>query len=920
MITFLEQVAEEIIHLPSEKVLVIFPTQRACREFRKLYSQKKNAVSRLPVILPIAELLENLSAPGVADELTLLLKLKEVYDHLFIPEKFESFLPYAQQILSDFNEIDRQMLDSSRLFQEVRDIKELDELFKPDSEEANFIKNFWAEFLSLPITPLQSSFLSYWRQLPELYSRFKKELLNSDIAYEGMAWRFIADTIAEQHYFDSFNKVVFAGFYALNSSEEVILKHLQEKNKLSVYIDADQVYVENGFHEAGHFLRRGFLKDYIHTWIGNYLNFPKESYIVKGCNGRFSIAREIASSLDQDIRKDTEYGVQKQRVVVLADETLLYPLLYQCSNIGIRLNASMGFPLKHHPVFRLLQMLKIARSFSLEDQTEVLKNRFYEELKDDPLISSMLRTVPSLSGEGEYTISEAELKELLFPAERNIQSDASRIHEFMRRIHFSEDNWMFDVHKHAVHALETGIRLLSLHQELLSLTVWWQLLLEHFGRQRIPFLADKDSGIPVVGFLESRIMDYDVVYIAPLNEGTLPSNATSKSLIPYSLRKAYHLPCKEEQDAVTAYHFYRLLQRATDIRFYYNTDLNATGGGERSRYLFQIQNDIIAKFPPKYTEYLQQDTKVSSEETRAIEIKKTVDVLDKLRKRFGNISNDGNSVHTNGISASAINSYVLCPLKFYFDQVAGIRPEVENKGLIAGNFGNVLHKCMETVYSSKGLISAAEIKAIKTGVKNIVDFAIKEVYELPVSSGHDYLMKGVLTELVSRILKYDEENAPFDIVGLEEHLNVHLMTDNGNSITLKGIIDRLDQHNGLIRILDYKTGNDKIQTADEDNKLFKDPGYKVNLQLMVYALLVSEYYPDLNIPMKAGIFRMREFDEGIEWLYNNEVIPDERIANFKTGLLELIDEIFNAEKPFLQTDDAKRCRFCDYKFLCNRSI
>ena len=917
MKSFLEFTADELIPFPAEKVLIVFPTQRACREFKKIYSGKKKTVSRLPFILPIAGLLENLSAPVVADDLTLVLLLKEVYDQYFVPDQFETFLPFGQQVIDDFNEIDRQLINAEHLFQEVKDLKEMDERFGPGSEEAEYIKNFWSEFLTTPYTPLQTSFLNYWKQLPELYHGLREKLKSKGLAYEGMAWRHVAETLPQQTYFHQYDKIVFAGFYALNTTEEAMFRYLQTLSKLILLVDADMLYADNPHHEAGLFFRKGFLKERSNfNKIGSFLTEPKKSYLVKGCNGRFSIAREIAITLKNDLQEESTSGVKSKRIVVLADETLLYPLLHQCSLLGLPLNASMGFPLKHHPLYRILQLIRSSRGYSSEEKTEVLKNRLIQEFLDDPLVAMAYDESAFATTSDKKDAIIFAIRNILFPIHTDIDSESQELIKFIMSFRFPKESWMHDVHFHSLHAIETGIKLLALHKKDLSLTVWWQLLLDHFSRQRIPFSSDRESGIPVVGFLESRILDFDVVYIAPLNEGSLPSNAASKSLIPYSLRKAYHLPCKEEQDAVTAYHFYRLLQRASELRFYYNTDLNATGGGERSRYLFQIHQDILKNHPPGAINYQLQNSSVQDQTISPVQINKNSAIIEKLKARFdGKVLPGG---HITGLSASALNSYIHCSLKFYFDQIAGIRPDDEPEGLVAGNFGNVLHKCMENAYKEINQVDSDFIVSIKSNVQSIVEKSIKEAYDHPVSSGHDYLMKGVIIELVQRIINFDEQHTPFEIIGLEENLNLVIKTENAGDVSIKGIIDRIDLQNGFIRILDYKTGNDKVESMPETAKLFSDPSYKVNIQLMLYTLLVSEYYPDLEQPLQAGIFRMRQFDEGVEWLNEGEAITASTIDEFKSGLTTLIEEIYNPAVPFSQTDDIKRCRNCDYRHLCSR--
>ena len=915
MITFLEKVADDLLDHPPESLLVIFPSRRACQEFRKIYTRKKGRVSRLPVILSISDLPEQLDTTVVADEVTLILLLKEIFDQLYGVESFESFLPFGRQILDDFNEIDRQSIDATQLFEEVRDLKLLDERFGPGSEENEFIKNFWKEFLTPPYTPLQNSFLSYWKQLPELYLSLQKRLTENNIAYEGLMWRQLARSVDQQTYFKKFDIIAFSGFYALNKTEETLLEALKKTGKLKLYIDADELYVNNTFHEAGWFLRKGYLSD-VDKWKGNYFDITKESYLVRGCNGRFSIARELALQLSSELLEESTTGTKKSRIVVLADESLLYPFLHHCENLKIPVNASMGFPLKHHPVFKLLQQIKHLKKYTEAELTATIRQRFLEEFYADPVIADTFKKhIDSKDDHQEKVLFNPDLENLLFASGNSIEGEITRLISFLEKLSYGE-NWMQDVHLHAVQIIRTGISLLSIHQEQLTPSVWWYLLLEYIAEQRVPFFSDQDSGIPVVGFLESRTLDFEVVHIAPLNEGCLPAKAISKSLIPYSIRKAYHMPCKEEQDAVTAYHFYRLLQRASCIRFYYNTNLDANGGGEKSRYLHQIQQEIISRIPPEKTEFSIQESLVVPLEIQPIRIDKNAAVMSRLKQRF---CPDPSDSRKRGFSASALNTYISCSLRFYFDQIAGIRPDDTSEALVGGHFGNVLHRCMQLIYDQKKQIQPGDVLEAGKYLDEILHRAVKESYGKPVDSGHDYLMTEVLKQLVYRILQYDRNQAPFEIIGLEDELHISFPISDGNFIGLKGIIDRLDIHEGKLRILDYKTGQDSIQKNNTIEKLFSDPAYKLNFQLMLYCLLVNEYYPDLELPMITGIFRMRQFDDGIEWLEEGNPIPFHDLEDFKLHLSKLIIDIMNPAIPFEQTTETDRCTFCDYRYLCRRA-
>ncbi|MBK9321128.1 MAG: hypothetical protein IPM91_21540 [Bacteroidetes bacterium] len=358
MKSFLEKVVTATIELPPRKTLILFPTQRACQEYRKIIAATKKDADWLPAILPIRDLLLNLKAPLLADDLTLLLELYEVHRELFKEEEFEKFISYGQQLIDDFNEIDRQAINPDSLFEEINDLKSLEARFFARRRRFRIHQKFLVGVYPDSLTPLQDQFLLYSKQLSVLYHEFRKRLESKNLSYEGMAWRKVADTMAEQDYFSKYSTVIFAGFYALNKTEEKVMEALRKQGKLMLLRDADTFYTDNRIHEAGMFFRKGMLADSSIPWLEDCFSIPKEVYCVKGCSGRFAIARELASSLHHRQQQRELSNQNESLVVVLADESLLFPLLHFCGRLGITTNPSMGFSLKHHPLIRLMHLIK----------------------------------------------------------------------------------------------------------------------------------------------------------------------------------------------------------------------------------------------------------------------------------------------------------------------------------------------------------------------------------------------------------------------------------------------------------------------------------------------------------------------------------------------------------------------------------
>ena len=915
MDSFLRQIACQTLDFSPESTLFIFPTQRACQEFRKEYIRIRGGFGMLPGIISIRDLLTRLDAPPVADDITLLLELHRCHCSLFDKVEMDDFLAYGQQVLDDFNEIDRQLIDATTIFRQINNQKSLEDQFRHDTEEYEFLKNFWTEFFAgKVIAGLRESFLKYWSQLPALYEAFRKRLAEKNMAYEGMAWRHVAENIASQTYFDRKDNVIPAGFYALNEAEALIFEHLKKQSKLRLFRDADVLYTNNQQHEAGIFFRRGILSDSEIPWNGSHFEQPKDSYLVKGCNGRYAIARELANDLSAALKENPAES-SDDTVVVFSDESLLFPFLHHCALLNIPLNPSMGFPVKHHPLMRIIHQLKKARKTNLHESGEGIQFRFLEDFCSDPLIRDCFPFEENGTGNGQ-PLFNVFLREALLSPPRDSSTEKEKLLGLLGRFHFSESDWISHLHTAFLNAVKRICNLLELHEEVLPVNTWWKLLIQHLEAERVPFSTGNDGGIAVMGFLETRLLDFRNVIIAPLNEGVLPTDTASSSLIPYAIRKAFHLPCKEEQQAITAYHFYRLLQRASNITLYYNTDLNDTGGGERSRYLLQLHHELILSKKPKRLNYLQQVSKIEPETMTPLVVKKTMEIIELMQERFC-IGEDGSV--SRGFSASALNSYIACSLRFYLDHVVYLRPKDKAVGLSAGEFGNVLHKAMEHIYDGTRETTQDLFENLHPRVESIVDLAIREAYGKPADSGHDYLMKDVLVHLVRRILRFDEKNSPFRVIGLESKLTSSLETTRaGRLVGLKGTIDRIDSHGREWRVLDYKTGQEKPLDVESMENIFNDSAYKLNLQLFLYALLVHDNFKDEHQPLKTGIFHLRSSGEGITWLNEGNPVNISQLQEFRTGLAALVDEIFNTDKDFVQTEDLDKCRYCSYQGLCNR--
>ncbi|MFM9056685.1 MAG: PD-(D/E)XK nuclease family protein [Bacteroidota bacterium] len=440
---------------------------------------------------------------------------------------------------------------------------------------------------------------------------------------------------------------------------------------------------------------------------------------------------------------------------------------------------------------------------------------------------------------------------------------------------------------------------------------WWELLIRQLQSVRISFETSPE-GIPVMGFLETRVLDFNSVFIATLNEGTLPSSAVSSSLIPYALRKAYRLPCREEQQAVTAYHFYRLLQRAQKIQLYYNVQLNSMGAGEKSRYLYQLNLDVIRKNPPAVARYLSQSPKINPPANAAFEIPKKPEILDKIRSKY--LDSPENRDKKQGLSASVLRTYIDCPMKFYLSKVAGLRNDQSPDHIDKPTFGNILHRAMELAYPVNTVLSKEFIELRKKSIDELLETALRDKYGRNTQYGHDYLMKGVLKRLIKKIMEHDSKNPGFTLEGTEVELNTSLELPNGARILLKGNIDRLERRGNCLDIIDYKTGNDKISNKPPE-KLIEKNENKTDFQLFFYAMLVRKTR-GTHETIRSGIMKLKTKE--LLFLNKEEPVTNEQLDSFEQGIIQLVSELLDPDVPFRMTTDSKPCTYCDFNVLCQR--
>jgi CRISPR/Cas system-associated exonuclease Cas4 (RecB family) len=924
MQTFIQTLAAKIVteHAGNDmsNILVVFPSRRACLFFKKELTTLIQQPVWAPSVLPFSEVMKKMTDKKIPDSLTLIFELYKVYSKYIPGEPFEHFYSWGQMMLSDFDEIDRYMVSARRLFTNIADLKNIDASMVPGEDELAAIRKFREDILGKEDDPgrLRGEFMKLWNSLGNIYADFTAELVSRDMAYEGLAQRMAAET-NDISGFASYDRIIFAGFYSFTRTEETILKKFLAEGKTTLVNDSDHYYLNAKGQEAGsYFGKNVFDKKHVVSEPLRELAEGTKNITVTGVALKSAQATVMAGDL-RNLAVKEDFSLS-DCAIVLPDENMLFPTLYSLPEEADNINITMGYPAGQTPAYRLaesiIRMYRNARTnasgtmqFYHQDVLEIIRHPYVmvtdpkgiekwmtlykekkwiriacEDLNQDEapdIFKCIFKTLPDLTLFPDHLLQS--LHALLSVTQHAI--DKEFLYFICKRIQRLQD-----VLKN--HVKNTGI------------TIFLGLYREALQNERIPFEGEPLKGLQIMGFLETRALDFSNVFILSMNEGTLPANTRYPSYIPYSLRKGWRLPVYEDHDAVQAYHFYRLLQRADNIFFYYNTEVRAVSGGEKSRYLLQVIHELAAANPNIRLTQRMVSVPLHDQEIRPVVIEKNDAIMNRLRERK--------------FSASALNMYINCKLQYYFKYVAGIKPPDTVKDEIAANeFGNILHYAMEFLYEPDTEITEERIGMLKGSAKDAVLRAfLKQFPGRDPDEGQHVIIRSIIGQLVEKILDTDKNDVPFRVIGAEEKMeNILRLGQDGTEIMIQGNIDRVDQINGHYRVLDYKTGKVDLKHGDVE-ELFTNPDKKAIFQTYLYAWHYLKKHPGKMT--RIGIYPLKALSGGIDYLADGKLFDEAGIGEFEARLKRLFAELLDADVPFTPAEDEKRCVYCDYREFCGR--
>lgn len=944
---FLKELAEDIIsnNLQLDKLTIVFPNRRAALFFNKYLTESLSNPSWSPRLLSIEEFFSGLSDLQEPDRLSLIFRLYKVYTSVLKNEEpFDQFYFWGEMLLRDFDEVDKYLIDAQLLFKDLSQLKELDETFDYLTEEQkDFLKQFWTGFEEKPSLS-KDEFLKIWRKLPEVYTRFTKALRKESLGYEGMIHREVAgrikSTTLPKEYADS-TGIIFAGFNALTRAEETIISHFVE-NGSKIYWDADAYYVSDKRQEAGQFIRQYQL----HPVLGNSFNAElpasfksKKQIRLTGVPQRIGQAKLVGQEVGEELLKGLD---PEKTVIVLPDESMLLPILHSLPPSLENVNVTMGYPLRNTPLYNLLDLLlelQVQRKgnyFSHRQVTAILGHAYIQAVDN----SNALRLRKEIIDKNRVFLTADDLH-----VENSILAEIFKIIEPVQATEylvkvidrlgagFSEQQsfdreYAFHFHRH-LSRLHEILKESSNHPEWRGFQkLFRQIVLS----QKIPFTGEPLKGLQVMGVLETRNLDFENVFIISLNEGMLPASAKQGSYIPHSIRKAYRLPTYEHQDAIYAYLFYRLLQRSEHIHLYYNTEPDILGNGEMSRYVQQLVYESglnVDQF------ILHNPIEVNT--TSEVTIRKTPEVISLLDKyKVGG---------ERELTPSALNDFIECRLRFYLKHLAQLKePNEVEEDLDARVFGNLLHNIIHWFYEGLkekrgGVIEREELTNQQKKVDELIDRAFREHYHLDADKPVDYqgqrvIVKEIVREFVLKILEKDALYTPFTIEMLESKISIPLQLKNGIELRLAGKIDRADEKNGAVRVIDYKTGKDEID-FESIGSLFSREGKrsKSAFQTILYAWLYEGHLasgtttPRTINSLTPGLMNRKNlFDD--EFTFGHRMgkgrdkveVHDVRpyLTEFTEQLHLILEDLYHPDVPFSQTTEEKHCAYCPYNEICRR--
>ena len=937
------------------RIVVVFPNKRAALFMNEYMARMAGKPMWSPAYTTISELFGKHSEYVVGDSIKLVCDLhKSFVKCTGIDETLDHFYGWGELLLTDFDDIDKNMADADKIFCNLKDIHELDDLSYLTDEQRELLKRFFANFSHDQETELKKRFLSLWSHFGDIYHDYNQRLRNQGIGYEGAIYREVATRKDIEFEYDTY---IFVGFNLLQKVEQELFANLKKAGKAHFYWDFDTYYMPRNnsayTNAAGKYIAM-YLEDFPNELdvcsadIYQNMRRPKDVSFVMASTE--NIQARYAS---QWLREEGRCLAGRKTAVVMCDEAILAPIIQSLPPEADKVNITSGFPLGMTPIASFVSLLLDTYTSGIAGKGTCYRAQYASKL----LRHAYTRYISDKANDVYATIKE---QHLVYPdhATLTMNGEDQGLALLFKTINIGN--------VHLLHHVETIIKLIGVNakdtedaflQESVfrmytiinrleqlaangdmdvDINTLRRLIKQLIAAATIPFHGEPVVGIQIMGVLETRNLDFKHLLLLSCNEGNMPKGVNDSSFIPYAIRKAHGLTTIDNKVAIYSYYFHRLLQRAEDITIVYNNTTDNGHTGEMSRFMLQMMVDGQQKI--KHYNLLADNSPIAH---KPKSVSKAGSIKEKL---------DG----MKSLSPSAINRYIKCPLMFFYQYVASIKePDCEDDVVDNRMFGNIFHKSAQLIYDdimshNNGRIEKASIQKYlntKGLLESIVDrafneelFKVKNSMRSPYYNGLHLINRKVLIEYLRQLLHSDQRTAPFEMLALEDavYTQIAFETEDNNvrKIRIGGIIDRLDRvtdaRTGVstIRVVDYKTGIQATRKIKEIEEIFSDMNISQKhsdyyLQAILYSLIVdnsTKYNKQKDCVSPALLFVKQASKENYDPVLE---IDSQKIANvreykveFEQHLKEVLHDIFNTNLPFTPTTDNTRCDKCAYRRIC----
>ncbi len=940
---FVDKVAAYIKEssIPLDNWVIILPSERAKHYIQQAVFNVYKKPIFSPEILTINQWVKHHTPEAILNKTRLLLNLFEVHTHQgkeAIDSVFDEFMTWGNILLSDFDEMERYLIDSKYLFRNLKDIKEIEN---------------WSFGEGMELSERQKRFMDFWDRLPGYYLEFNEKLANKNATYGGKSYRNLAENIDRVFSKNKNAHFLFCGFNALSLAEKKIIKQLKQLGRGHLLIDADVYYYNDNQHEAGAFLRdtTNYLGIKNPEYIGNSIGTQTKNIELISCSQSTGQVKAIGSLLES-------FSPEKiaGSLVLLADESLIVPLINTIPNKVGKANITLGLPLKNSSVRTWVDLIfKIQEGIIKYKKVTVYHKDLLSFWNHPFIIAMMNKEEEKLIHEQEKGIRKFnrifqqvskvsistrldELLQLIYtPWENNWQTAMVIVRKCNELLYdYLDEKYMYE--KTLIHSFDSGLidfqNCIAENFPKMGINTFKNLFNQEWTRDTMAFYGNPLDGLQIMGLLETRLLDFETILVVGMNEGKMPPTNPIQTLIPMDLRKHVGLPLPRDKQGLFAHHFYRLLHHCSEMYITYSSSMEGVNSNEPSRYLLQLELELTKfsneiNFTKKFytLDSNQQSTKIKS----IVKTNKLVYKLDELL--------------ISGISASAIKTFFTCSLDFYYKYVLKFGEEEKVEESIESNqLGTFVHAVLEELYLPFALKDKNGVVKQTIPPKILVDDIDNMIKAYPLEMrklfrehfngdveaflrGKNYLSFTMALELTKRFFDFERQrilelnNVGVRIVALEEKFEEFItVTVFGQTkqIKLKGVIDRIDEMNGEIYIWDYKTGKVDIKDVGKDYKNNNDKivylvesskNAKHFFQLVLYCFL---YFKRFNrIPKNSAIISLVNIKNSPFNLNSNSVSIAEMIELFPEVLGKIMEEIYDPETEFSHADDYfNYCSYC----------